>query len=119
MNLLHASNTSKPNRLDIDSYTQLVQEASQEFSALQSQKLARSVNSELLESALHKVQQALVINPTGIKGLNLFARIELFRDQPHHAYTIIQKALSAKPDSPTALYSWASLKVLKSTLLPH
>lgn len=105
MNLLHASNTSKPNRLDIDSYTQLVQEASQEFSALQSQKLARSVNSELLESALHKVQQALVINPTGIKGLNLFARIELFRDQPHQAYTIIQKALNAKPDSPTALYS--------------
>ncbi|MBA34860.1 MAG: hypothetical protein CMI14_05440 [Oleispira sp.] len=105
MNLLHASNTRKPDHLDIDSYAQLVQEATQEFSALQSNKLSASANNELLESALHKVQHALEINATGIKGLNLLARIELFRDQPHQAYAIIKRALHAKPDSPTALYS--------------
>ena len=105
MNLLHASNTSKTHRLDFDSYTQLVQEASRDFAALQSLKLPVTANSELLVSALYKVKHALELNPNGIKGLNLFARIELFREKPHQAQIIIERALLAKPDSPTALYS--------------
>ena len=105
MNLLHASNTTKPDHLDLDSYSQLVQEASREFSALQSLKEPLSANSELLESIFCKVKQALEINPTGIKGLNLFARIELFLEKPLQAQAVIQRALNAKPDSPTALFS--------------
>ena len=105
MNLLHASNTTKPGRLDLDSYTRLVQEANQVFAALQSQEKSDKANGERLESALYKVKQALALNPIGIKGLNLFARIELFRGNPVQAQAIITRALNVRPDSPTALYS--------------
>jgi 2-polyprenyl-3-methyl-5-hydroxy-6-metoxy-1,4-benzoquinol methylase len=107
MNLLHASNTNKTHRLDLDSYSLLVQEASREFAQLQSfkQSVGNDVNSGLLKSALYKVKQALEVNPAGMKGLNLYSRIELFAGNPHQAQIIIDRALSAKPDSPTALYS--------------
>jgi 2-polyprenyl-3-methyl-5-hydroxy-6-metoxy-1,4-benzoquinol methylase len=107
MNLLHASNTNKTHRIDLDSYTLLVQEASREFATLQSLKQSADIYSDndLLESALYKVKQALELNPVGMKGLNLFARIELFLGNPHKAQIIIERALIAKPDSPTALYS--------------
>jgi 2-polyprenyl-3-methyl-5-hydroxy-6-metoxy-1,4-benzoquinol methylase len=105
MNLLHASNTTKPGRLDLDSYTRLVQEANQVFAALQSQEKSDKANGKRLESALYKVKQALTLNPIGIKGLNLFARIELFRGNPVQAQAIITRALNVRPDSPTALYS--------------
>jgi 2-polyprenyl-3-methyl-5-hydroxy-6-metoxy-1,4-benzoquinol methylase len=104
MNLLHASNTKTTSRLDLDSYTLLVQEANQDFAKVQSVN-STAVNNHLLETALYKVKQALELNSTGIKGLNLFARIELFRDNPHKAQDIIDRALINKPDSPTALYS--------------
>ncbi|MBL4798533.1 MAG: methyltransferase domain-containing protein [Oleispira sp.] len=109
MNLLHASNTNKTDRLDLDSYTLLVQEANRDFAKLQSNEQSedtkQSVDSDLLASSLYKVKQALELNPIGMKGLNLFARIELFRGNPHKAQIIIERALIAKPDSPTALYS--------------
>lgn len=104
MNLLHASNTKTTSRLDLDSYTLLVQEANQDFAKVQSVN-STGVNNHLLETALYKVKQALELNSTGIKGLNLFARIELFRNNPHKAQDIIDRALINKPDSPTALYS--------------
>jgi 2-polyprenyl-3-methyl-5-hydroxy-6-metoxy-1,4-benzoquinol methylase len=104
MNLLHASNTKTTSRLDLESYSLLVQEANQDFTKLQSLK-STAVNNHLLETALYKVKVALELNPTGIKGLNLFARIELFRDNPDKAQRIIERALITKPDSPTALYS--------------
>jgi 2-polyprenyl-3-methyl-5-hydroxy-6-metoxy-1,4-benzoquinol methylase len=110
MNLLHASNAKTANRLDLDSYSLLTQEANRDFAKLQTlqqtaPKQSDTAYSTLLESALHKVKQALEVNPTGIKGLNLFARIELFRGSPQKAQVIIERALIAKPDSPTALYS--------------
>lgn len=117
MNLLHASDAKTPRRIDLDSYTLLVQEANRDFAKLQSAEHAKGItnttsndsqndlNKSLLKTALSKVKQALEINPTGIKGLNLYARIELFRDRPHQAQIIIERALNAKPDSPTALYS--------------
>jgi 2-polyprenyl-3-methyl-5-hydroxy-6-metoxy-1,4-benzoquinol methylase len=111
MNLLHASNTNKTHRIDLDSYTLYVQEASRDFAKLQSHKQPTDIDSDsdsdhnLLESALYKVKQALELNPIGMKALNLFARIELFRGNPHQAQVIIERALIAKPDSPTALYS--------------
>jgi 2-polyprenyl-3-methyl-5-hydroxy-6-metoxy-1,4-benzoquinol methylase len=105
MNLLHASNTKTTSRLDLDSYTLLVQEAGQAFSKAQGLKQPAEMISRLIDLAMHKVMQALESNPSGIKGLNLFARIELFRGNPHKAQGIIERALIAKPDSPTALYS--------------
>jgi 2-polyprenyl-3-methyl-5-hydroxy-6-metoxy-1,4-benzoquinol methylase len=115
MNLLHASNAKTADRLDLDSYSLLTQEANRDFAKLQTlqqtalkqttAKQSATVYSALLESALHKVKQALELNPTGIKGLNLFARIELFIGNPQKAQVIIERALAAKPDSPTALYS--------------
>jgi ubiquinone/menaquinone biosynthesis C-methylase UbiE len=105
MNLLHASNTNKTHRLDHDSYSLLVQEASREFAQLQSITDSTTSTQGLLAAALYKVKQALDINPSGIKGLNLYSRIELFAGNPHQAQIIIDRALSAKPDSPTALYS--------------
>ena len=105
MNLLHASNTKTTRRIDLDSYTLLVQEASRDFAKLQSAEHATDINEGLLETALYKVKQALDINPSGIKGLNLYARIELFVGNPHKAQSIIDRALSTKPDSSTALYS--------------
>lgn len=105
MNLLHASNTKTTRRIDLDSYTLLVQEASRDFAKLQSAEHATDINEGLLETALYKVKQAFDINPSGIKGLNLYARIELFVGNPHKAQSIIDRALSTKPDSSTALYS--------------
>jgi 2-polyprenyl-3-methyl-5-hydroxy-6-metoxy-1,4-benzoquinol methylase len=110
MNLLHASNAKTADRLDLDSYSLLTQEANRDFAKLQTlqqstPKQSTTAYSTLLESALYKVKQALELNPTGIKGLNLFARIELFRGNPKKAQVIIERALIAKPDSPTALYS--------------
>lgn len=105
MTFLHASNTQSTNRIDLDSYSLLVQEANRDFSA--SQKLASSDQSQhtLLKQALRKIHLALELNPTGIKGLNLLARIELFRGNAAQAQQVIQRALLVKPDSPTALYS--------------
>jgi len=115
MNLLHASNAKTADRLDFDSYSLLTQEANRDFAKLQTlqqtalkqttAKQSATVYSALLESALYKVKQALELNPTGIKGLNLFARIELFIGNPQKAQVIIERALAAKPDSATALYS--------------
>ena len=105
MNLLHASDTKTTRRIDLDSYSLLVQEASRAFAELQSLEHAHEHRSHLLDKALHKVKQALEVNPNGIKGLNLFARIELFLSNPKKAQLIIERALSAKPDSSTALYS--------------
>ena len=105
MNLLHASNAKTADRLDLDSYSLLTQEANRDFAKLQSLKQSTTAYNALLESALYKVKQALELNPTGIKGLNLFARIELFIGNPQKAHIIIDRALAAKPDSPTALYS--------------
>jgi tetratricopeptide (TPR) repeat protein len=105
MNLLHASDRKMPRRIDLDSYSLLVQDASQDFAELQSLEHAHEQRSHLLDKALHKVKQALEVNPKGIKGLNLFARIELFSGNVQKAQLIIERALIVKPDSPTALYS--------------
>jgi 2-polyprenyl-3-methyl-5-hydroxy-6-metoxy-1,4-benzoquinol methylase len=104
MNLSHASNTETTRRIDLDSYTLWVQEASRDFAKLQSAEHA-GIDSGLLDAALHKVKQALDINPSGIKGLNLFSRIELFAGNPQKAKIIIDRALLTKPKSPTVLYS--------------
>jgi 2-polyprenyl-3-methyl-5-hydroxy-6-metoxy-1,4-benzoquinol methylase len=104
MNLLHASNTETTRRIDLDSYTLWVQEASRDFAKLQSAEHT-GIDSGLLDVALQKVKQALDINPSGIKGLNLFSRIELFAGNPQKAKIIIDRALLTKPNSPTVLYS--------------
>ncbi len=101
MNHLHATNTKKTSRLDLDSYVLLVQEAGQHFAKAQ---LKHAQQSELIH-ALRKLELALSINPNGIKGLNLLARIELFRGKNKQAQAVINRALIANPDSPTALYS--------------
>lgn len=101
MNLLHATNTKKTSRLDLDSYAQLVQEAGQHFAKAQ----LKDSQANELPQALQKLSLALGINPNGIKGLNLLARIELFRGRHDQAQIVINRALDAKPDSPTALYS--------------
>ncbi len=101
MNLLHATNTKKTSRLDLDSYAQLVQEAGQHFAKAQ----LKDAQANELPQALQKLSLALGINPNGIKGLNLLARIELFRGRHDQAQIVINRALDAKPDSPTALYS--------------
>lgn len=101
MNLLHATNTKKTSRLDLDSYAQLVQEAGQHFAKAQ----LKDAQVNELQQALQKLSLALGINPNGIKGLNLLARIELFRGRHDQAQIVINRALDAKPDSPTALYS--------------
>jgi 2-polyprenyl-3-methyl-5-hydroxy-6-metoxy-1,4-benzoquinol methylase len=105
MNLLHASNSKTADRLDLDSYALLVQDAGRDFAKLQTLKQPAVAANELLELALYKVKSALELNPIGIKGLNLFARIELFCGNPQKAQVIIDRALFEKPDSPTALYS--------------
>jgi len=105
MNLLHASDSKTTQRIDLDSYRQLVQEANNHFAELQSIKQASDKFRNLLDKALYRVKQALELNPNGIKGLNLFARIELFSGNTYKAQQIIERALNAKPDSPTALYS--------------
>ncbi|MFT6113809.1 MAG: 2-polyprenyl-3-methyl-5-hydroxy-6-metoxy-1,4-benzoquinol methylase [Oleispira sp.] len=105
MNLLHTANTKKSRRIDLDSYALLVQEATRDFAKLQSAEHTTAINQDALENVLYKVKQALDINPSGIKGLNLFARIELFAGNPQKAQLIIDRALIAKPDSPTVLYS--------------
>jgi 2-polyprenyl-3-methyl-5-hydroxy-6-metoxy-1,4-benzoquinol methylase len=104
MNLLHAANTENTPRIDLDSYALLVQEATRDFAKLQSAEHT-TINQDVLESALSKVKQALDINPSGIRGLNLLARIELFVGNAHKAQLIINRALSTNPDSPTVLYS--------------
>jgi 2-polyprenyl-3-methyl-5-hydroxy-6-metoxy-1,4-benzoquinol methylase len=104
MNLLHATNTKNTPRIDLDSYALLVQTATRDFAKLQSDEQT-TINQKALETALYKVKQALDINPSGIKGLNLLARIELFAGNPHKAQLIIDRALMAKPHSPTVLYS--------------
>jgi 2-polyprenyl-3-methyl-5-hydroxy-6-metoxy-1,4-benzoquinol methylase len=104
MNSLHAANTKNTRRIDLDSYALLVQEATRDFAKLQSAEYT-TVNQDALETALYKVKQALDINPSGIKGLNLFARIELFAGNPQKAQLIIDHALVTKPNSPTVLYS--------------
>jgi 2-polyprenyl-3-methyl-5-hydroxy-6-metoxy-1,4-benzoquinol methylase len=104
MNLLHAANTENTPRIDLDSYALLVQEATRDFAKLQSAEHT-TINQDVLESALYKVKQALDINPSGIRGLNLLARIELFVGNAHKAQLIINRALSTNPDSPTVLYS--------------
>jgi 2-polyprenyl-3-methyl-5-hydroxy-6-metoxy-1,4-benzoquinol methylase len=104
MNLLHAANTKNTPRIDLDSYALLVQEATRDFAKLQSAEHT-TINQDVLESALYKVKQALDINPSGIRGLNLLARIELFVGNAHKAQLIINRALSTNPDSPTVLYS--------------
>jgi 2-polyprenyl-3-methyl-5-hydroxy-6-metoxy-1,4-benzoquinol methylase len=104
MNLLYAANTKNTLRIDLDSYALLVQTATRDFAKLQSDEHT-TINQDALETALYKVKQALDINPSGIRGLNLFARIELFAGNPHKAQLIIDRALIAKPNSPTVLYS--------------
>lgn len=105
MNYLHASNTKTASRVDLDSYTLLVQEASRDFAKSQSQSIAPSSKTALIEQALKKVNTAIELNPIGLKGLNLLARIELDIGNTLQAQTVINKALIVKPNSPTALYS--------------
>jgi 2-polyprenyl-3-methyl-5-hydroxy-6-metoxy-1,4-benzoquinol methylase len=105
MNLLHATNTKNTRRIDLDSYALLVQEATCDFAKLQSAEHTTAINQDALESALYKVEQALDINPNGITGLNLCARIELFAGNPQKAQRIIDRALIANLSSPTVLYS--------------
>jgi len=106
MTLLHALNTKKPRRIDLDSYALLVQEASHDFSTAQAVDQSNSEGvSGLLQQATDKLKLALNLNPNGIKGLNLFARIELFRNNTQQAQSIIAHALICKPNSPTVLYS--------------
>jgi ubiquinone/menaquinone biosynthesis C-methylase UbiE len=104
MNLLHAANTKNTPRIDLDSYALLVQAATRDFAKLQSAEHT-PINQGALETVLCKVKQALDINPSGIRGLNLLARIELFAGNPHKAQLIIDRALMAKSNSPTVLYS--------------
>jgi 2-polyprenyl-3-methyl-5-hydroxy-6-metoxy-1,4-benzoquinol methylase len=104
MNSLHAANTKNTPRIDLESYALLVQEATRDFAKLQSAEHTNT-NQDALETVLYKVKQALDINPSGIRGLNLFARIELFAGNPHKAQLIIDRALITNPDSPTVLYS--------------
>jgi len=106
MTLLHALNTKKPRRIDLDSYALLVQEAGHDFSKAQAVGQSNSEGvSGLLQQATDKLKLALNLNPNGIKGLNLFARIELFRNNTQQAQTFIDHALACKPNSPTVLYS--------------
>jgi 2-polyprenyl-3-methyl-5-hydroxy-6-metoxy-1,4-benzoquinol methylase len=104
MNLLHTANTKNTPRIDLDSYALLVQAATRDFAKLQSAEHT-TINKDALKTALYKVKQALDINPSGIRGLNLFARIELFAGNPHKAQLIVDRALIAKHNSPTVLYS--------------
>jgi 2-polyprenyl-3-methyl-5-hydroxy-6-metoxy-1,4-benzoquinol methylase len=116
MNYLHASNTKTASRVDLDSYTQLVQEANRDFANAQSVNLAPSSKSGLIEKALQNINLAIEINPTGIKGLNLLARIELAIGNTQQAQAVINRALTVKADSPTALYSAGHIALAKGDL---
>lgn len=105
MNYLHASNAKADSRIDLDSYTILVQEANRDFARAQSTDIAPLPKSSLIEQALFKVKAALALNPAGLKGLNLLARIELDKGNIKVAQDIIARALLIKPDSPTVLFS--------------
>tara|TARA_B110000046_G_scaffold181801_1_gene214625 strand:- start:1388 stop:3493 length:2106 start_codon:yes stop_codon:yes gene_type:complete len=105
MNLLHASNAKTAHPIDLDAYSLWVQEASYDFAKLQAPEYDSTRSNGLLDATLYKVKKALDINPSGVKGLNLAARIELFRDQPNQAQALINRALSISPDSPAVLYT--------------
>lgn len=107
MTLQQISQAKQASRIDLDSYGSLVQEASHDFAKAQ-KCLKKEENHQVdlfIQQALNKVKLALSLNPTGIKGLNLYARIELHLGNAHNAQLIIDRALQAKPNSPTALYS--------------
>lgn len=112
MNLLQSTNANKASLLDLDSYERLVQEAGQYFSKAQS----NNAQSGELEHAITKLSLAIELNPNGIKGLNLLARIELFRGRNEQAEMAINRALNAKPDSPTALYSAGHIALARGRL---
>ncbi len=112
MNLLQSTNANKASLLDVDSYERLVQEAGQYFSKAQS----NNAQSGELEHAITKLSLAIELNPNGIKGLNLLARIELFRGRNEQAEVAINRALNAKPDSPTALYSAGHIALARGRL---
>ena len=112
MNLLQSTNANKASLLDVDSYERLVQEAGQYFSKAQS----NNAQSGELEHAITKLSLAIELNPNGIKGLNLLARIELFRGRNEQAEMAINRALNAKPDSPTALYSAGHIALARGRL---
>ena len=69
-----------------------------------------------MQQAKEKATLANKLNPTGVKGLNLLARIELFRGNLTQAQLIIQRALSHKPESSTALYSAGHIALAQGDL---
>lgn len=101
MTLLHATQNKKNRPIDIESYNHLVEEAAKHFANAQTP----AAEEYELQQAREKLALAQKLNPAGIKGLNLLSRIELFCGNLEQARHIISRALSAKPNSPTMLYS--------------
>lgn len=101
MTLLHAKQNKKIRPIDLESYNHLVEEAAKHFANAHTP----AVEKRELQQAREKLALAHKLNPAGVKGLNLLSRVELFSGNLEQAHDIISRALSAKPNSPTVLYS--------------
>lgn len=112
MTLLHATHKKKTHPIDLESYKLLIEEAAQHFATAQAS--ATEVNE--LQQAREKLTLAQKLNPAGIKGLNLLSRIELFCGNLQQAHHIISRALTAKPESPTLLYSAGHIALAQGQL---
>lgn len=110
MNTMHASHSISRKTGDPSEYNRLVKEAGQLFS-----RTSGSDDPEL-QAARRIIQNALQINPSGIKALNLSARIELQAGHIHQARQIINTALRLKPDSPSVLYSAGHIALASGNL---
>ena len=112
MTLLQTNNNLKTQSTDWKSYSLLVEKAHQHFAEAQ----LPNADQYALQQARDKATLAIKLNPTGLKGLNLLARIELFRGNLSHAQLIIQRALNSKPESSTALYSAGHIALAQGNL---
>lgn len=112
MTLLQATQNRKTQPINLESYSQLVEEAAKHFANAQ----IPSAEEQELQQARKKLALAQTFNPAGIKGLNLLSRIELFSGNLSQAKTIISRALAAKPESPTLLYSAGHIALAQGKL---
>lgn len=112
MTLLQTNNKLDTQSTDWKSYSLLIEEAQQCFAEAQ----LPNADQHILQQAKEKATLANKLNPTGVKGLNLLARIELFRGNLTQAQLIIQRALSHKPESSTALYSAGHIALAQGDL---
>lgn len=112
MTLLQTKNSLDTQSTDWQSYSLLIEEAQQNFAKAQ----LPNANQQPLKQAKDKATQANKLNPTGVKGLNLLARIELFRGNHTQAQLFIQKALAHNPQSSTALYSAGHIALAQGDL---